>query len=161
MSWYKTNAREQIDARLPLLAMDSLRKGIKDFGDGIYSFAGGESDPLKIAKINADAKIKVSNNDIKIAGINFDRDRYKVDKEYKKAVDTAIINAKAKNKASNAKIAAANINAKAKKYFADVNERNSKRTYEVKKLKLKQKTKPKLSPSTKMIVDEIGKIKID
>ena len=166
MSWYNTSAKNQIDARLPLLGAEMLQKGFTNLGDSMQN-ALGESQALKIAKVNANAKLKVSQNNKEIAGIRFNTEKYKSDKAYRRAVDSAIIKAKATKEAAKARVKAADISAKAKKYYADVTERNNIRTTSAKKV-VKSKKTPKLNLKglsdteilKKLHQEDVGKVEI-
>jgi len=162
MSWYNTNPKNVIDARLPLLGAEAMGKGFRDFGNAAFD-TFGESQALKVAKVNANAKLKVSKNDKEIAGIRRDTEKYKSDMAYKRAWDTANINAKAKKTAAAARVKAAELTGKAKKYYADILEKNNIRSTTVSRENNirtnKRKNIPKLDLKDKSDIEVLKKIK--
>ena len=156
MAWYTDKAKQNIDATTAIRnagklgeAIAYVAQGVKGYSDTLYGKKRAKIEDAQKAATNAtkkyvadkgyagrvdSAKISASASDrrnaasLKVAGINFSREKYKSDMAYKKAIDQEMLRNKGRAITAGAQVKAASISAGAKKYTADVSRENNKRT---------------------------------
>jgi len=175
--WYKDRVIDNLDPTQAIRdagkvgeAVALMAGGVKNYADTIhakkrekiadaqkasanatkrYVADKGYAGKVDSARIRARASDRRNAASIKVAGINFNREKYKSDSAYKKAVDQEMLRNKGKAITAGARVKAASISAGAKKYSADVSSENNKRTTSTSMATTKLRTKTQLQVADK------------
>ena len=177
MAWYTDKVKDNIDVTQAVRDAGKLgeaiayaAQGVKGYADTIhakkrekvvdsqkaaanatkrYVANKGYAGKVDSARIRASASDRRNAASIKVAGINFNREKYKSDSAYKKAIDQEVLRNKGKKITAGAKVKAASISAGAKRYSADVTRENNKRTTSTALETTKLRTKTQLDVAAK------------
>ena len=154
MAWYKDKVNQNIDVTQAVRDAGKLgeaiayaAQGVKGYADTLYNKKRakiGDSQKaadLAMRKYTADkgyagkvdsARINAASSDrsnaamLKAHNIDFNKERYKTDGAYKKAIDAKLLEIKKQKIATQGNVKVANINAGSKRYVADVGNMNSR-----------------------------------